>query len=593
MITLRLVVRLAVVVALISPLLGAGAIASAPVEPTRQVERSGSVVGLVVGPDGRPVPGAEVFASIDRDEGDNAGDPGTTHRATTDDSGHFRLAGPDLATGRGLASVWVHQTGYRLGRASVASGQAGSTVRVVLSPVSGAAAASFQVVGPRSEPIALARIVPTRWFEADLAADSARTWSIPPLVGEAVAVRTDADGRAVVEAVPSLRLSAVAVDSSLGTQVASWDETMVARHRQVKLRPVGRVVGQVKAEDQAAVAGLSVRVTTRVGPRRVGLATTLTDRSGRFQVEKVAVGLVEVRVEPRSGAIELPANVVSQALDSGSTLTAEVSLRRGVRVGGVVRERGQALAVADAWVALRGGGSTSWARTDAQGRFSAVVLAGPTSAEIVAAPSPFLLPSPHSNALRPEVPDAIAGFEWPPIELDRGVALRGRVLDDDGQPVESGVGVEARWTRREGRAHDKVSEVGWTSAGGRFEVGPVAPAVDVELRVHRPGDRLGPPILVAAQEAARPIDLPLPGPGATVSPSGRVVDSTGRPVAGALIQFRALDAHGAIHGPRSGHRIVTEGLDAVVTDDQGRFEAPARFDTRHRYLASAEASECE
>ncbi len=592
--TFRLLSRLVIASALTLALPGRGLSGSAIGDEASEVEPR-SVAGLVVGLDGQPVPGAEVFGAFDLGESHVGGGLGPIHRATTDASGHFRLAWPDLATGRGLASAWVFQRGYRLSRTSVPSGQAGPAIRVVLNPASSLAAASLQVVGPGVGPIPLARIIPTRWFDGGLAATSARTWAIPPPLGDLVAAQTDPDGRAVLEAIPALRLSAVAVDSSLGSQVASWDESMVARHRQIKLRAVGRVVGQVKADDPAAVDGLTVRVTTLAGPRPVGLATTSTDRSGRFAIDKVAAGSVEVRVEPRSGGIELPEKVVRQALDPGGTLGAEVSLRRGVRVGGFVRERGQALAVAGAWIALRGttDAPTSWVRTDGMGRFSAVVLAGPTSAEVVAAPLPFLVPSPIGKSPRCEVPDAIAGFEWPTIELDRGVVLRGRVVEDAGQPVEPGFSVEARWTRRVGRAHDEAVGVGWVSEDGRFEVGPVSPSVDVDLRVQRPGDRSGPSSLVAASEIARPVELSLPKSSAAIAPAGRVVDSTGRPVAGALIQFRVADARGATQGPRSGHRIATEGLDAVVTDDQGHFEAPAGLDARHRYIASAEASGCE
>jgi len=588
----RLVGRLAVASGLI--LLGLGSFGSASDGPGGLIASPDRVVGLVVDPGGQPIAGAEVFAASDPGEDeDQIAEPGVAHQTKTDDSGRFGFVWPELATDRGDASIWVHRGGYRLARASVAPGQGGSVIRVILHPTLAPAGASLQVVGPKGEPVPEARIIPTGWYEGDLVATSARTWAIPRIVGDRVAIQTGADGRCVLDAIPALRLSAVAVESGFGSQVASWDESLIARHRSIKLRGVGRVVGQVKADDLAAIGGLTVHVSTLDGNRRVGRVAATTDRSGHFEVDKVAAGTVEVRVEPRPEAMELPESGFRQVLEIGGVVKAEMALRRGVRLSAIVRERGQVTPVPGAWVTLWGANDapTRCFRTDEVGRFSAVVLAGAVTAQVEAAPSPFLLPSRHARPPRTEVPAAIAGFEWPKIELDGGVVLRGRTSDPAAKSVAPGVMVEARWTRRDGRSHDEVTAVGWTSGEGRFEVGPVAPAVDVALTVHRPGELAGPATRVSASKLADPIELTLGNSIEGIAPSGRVVDSTGRPVADALVQFRVADSLSVIRGPRIGRRIAADGFDAVVTDDQGNYQAPGgRLDGRHRYIASAEAA---
>ncbi len=267
----------------------------------------GRIPGRVVDPEGRPIPGALVFGAFDRAEAEIGRASEQIHRTETDGQGRFDLAWPDLTGGRGIPAVWVHHAGSRLARATVEVPPAGGIVRVVLHPIVRSAAASVEVVDPRGDPVDRARIVPTRWFESDFAASSGRVWEIPSVLGALLATRTDEQGRATLDTVAALRLAAVAVESSLGSQVASWDETLVARHRIVKLRPVGRVTGRVLSSDPAAVVGLTISLTSVAGDREVARVTATTDESGRFEARDVAAGAVEVRVEPRAGAVELPA----------------------------------------------------------------------------------------------------------------------------------------------------------------------------------------------------------------------------------------------------------------------------------------------
>ena len=586
----RVVVRLALIILVAHALWGV-ALGQVPAVPADSPSR---VAGMVVDLAGQPVPGAEVFAAFDpAGDGDeeSPADRQPVRHDATDAAGRFDFPWPERSTGRGSPTLWVVHPGHRLARGRVPDHPTSPIPRVVLEPVVASASASIELLGPGGTPVEGARIIPTHWFEGNIAATSARVWEVPRAVGDRIAGSTDHDGRATLPGVAALRLSAVIVESRLGTQVASWDESLVARHRVIKLEPVGRVVGRV---DGRARAGLAVQITTRAGGKVVGRTTVTTDAAGHYEAARVAAGAVEVRVIPQSEGDELPAAVTPRTLAPGAAATIDIALRRGVAIRGLVRERGAGGPVAGAWVAVLGTDEATVrrVRTDTAGRFSAVTLPGGVTVRVESAPPDFLLPHPAGRGSRADVLVGEAGHDWPPIELDRGRVVQGRVLDDSGRPAEAGVLVDARWSLREGRVHDDYGVSTTTGADGRFEVGPVAPGVALAFSAHRPGDRVAHENLPAAVLAG-PVEIRLRRADPMATPSGRVVDATGRPVAHALVQFRVADPGLTIRGPRSGRRIATAGLDAVVTDEQGRYVATGRVDARHRYLASAEAVGCE
>ena len=553
------------------------------------------IIGEVVDPDGRPVGGAAVFAAFDPGEDGPRSSPGTVSRTVANSAGRFDLAWPDPASGGHDLSVWVHHPGYRLSRASVPARRSGWDVRVVLSPADKLAGAMVEVVGVRGELVARARVIPTRWAEGDLAGQSVQVSSIPRPVGEAISAWTDAGSRALLPDVAALRLAGVAIEVAGASQLATWESGLIARHRVIRLRPVGRVLGQVEGGPVAQVAGLTVRIGSESNGRAVGAIQVTTDATGHFEAADVVAGLVSIQVESRPGSTDLADPVSRQTLEPGGTLNSRVALRRGVQIRGSVVEQGPATPIVGAWLTIAAPNDPAprWVRTDESGRFAAVARAGPVAVRIASAPPPFLAPSPDSRPNRVEIPGTIADFAWPTIELQRGATLSGRVLADDGQPVGAGVAVAARWTRRSGRAHDDVVVAALTSTDGTFAVGPTAPGMNVTIEAHRPGDQGGSPMPVAVTPRAEPVVVTLGPPTATLTPIGRVIDSTGRPVAGALVQFRVADHPWIAHGARSGRRLAAAGFDAVVTDEQGRYTASGRLDARHRYFASAEASGCE
>ena len=562
-----------------------------------QTPPANQVAGVVLNSTGQVVAGAKVFGAFNLSDEMSVLEPeqdqGVT--ATTDDSGRFVLIWPDRLARRETASLWIHREGFRLARVAVSQGIVSEPIQVKLAPASPRAGASLQVVGPRGKSIAEARVVPTRWFEGDVAASSTRTWKIPRRVGDHLARQTDEEGQVLFDSIAALRLAAVAVvEPHFGRQMARWDETLSPRHREVWLRAVGRVVGQVHADDPSALDGASVRIATMAGSRPVGQGTTTIDKTGHFEVESIAAGPVEIEVVAHPGSMTLPGQLPRQVLEAGKTLIVTVPTRHGVRVSGQVTQRGKPDPVANATIAFSGPGPARLTtRTNPDGRFTAIVAPGAVSAAVEAAPPPFLVPAREARPDEVIVGTDVDHLNWPAIELDQGITIRGRVLDQNQRPLTDTAVIEARWTRRDGRTHDELIVTSSTGAAGRFEAGPIPDDVEVELRAHFPSGPESEPQRIANGQAKDAIELILPTPDGLVAPTGRVVDAAGRPVAGALVQFRVVDPANVAQGPQPGRRIAADGFEAVVTDGQGRYEGAARLDPRRSYLASAEAVDCE
>ena len=562
-----------------------------------QTSSANQVAGVVLNSTGQAIVGAKVVGAFDL--GDEMSvlesDQDQNIIATTDDSGRFVLGWPVRLARRETASLWVYREGYRLARVALPRGTVSESIRVELATASPRAGASLQVVGPQGKAIPKARVAPIRWFEGDVVASSARTWEIPRLVGDQLARQTDDQGQVLFDSIAALRLVAVlVVDPHFGRQMVRWDESLSPRHREVWLRAVGRVVGQVHADHPAALADASVRVVTMVGSRLVALGTTTIDKSGQFEVDSIAAGPVEVEVVPRSGSMILPGEIPRQVLEAAKTLTVIVPTRRGIRVTGQVTQSDKPDPIAGAGVKFDGPGPASLTtQTDANGRFTAIVGPGAVTAIVEAAPPPFLVPARAARPVEIVVGTDIDHLDWPVIKLEQGITIRGRVLDQNQQPVTDPAVVEAHWTRRDGRTHDEMILTNPTESAGRFKIGPIPDNVAVELRAHFTSGPESEPTQIAIGQAKDAVDLILPAFNRLVAPTGRVVDAAGRPVAGALVQFRVVDPGFAAQGPRPGRRIAADGFEAVVTDDHGRYEGAARLDPRRSYLASAEAADCE
>ncbi len=542
------------------------------------LEKPGPVVGVVVDAAGRPAGGAEILAT----GGDwtNEG-PQVFGRATADSEGRFTLT---LAAGvfeSDRPGLWAGRAGSLVARRAIdRDAGAASGVRLVLAaPGRGA----VLVAGPDGKPIAGARVVPVR-----LAREGS---SLPEPMARLASAVTDGGGRAVVEGFQPEELVEVRVEApGFGAQVRDFrgpDGLAGVGTKAVHLRAVGRVEGRVTAADGTGagpVAGLTVRVASMADGMTVGLATARTDDAGRFAVEAIASGTVAARVETRAGSPDLPARVARRRLDPGQVARVEIPLRRGVRVFGRVRDRGDGRPVAGARVAVVSSGPVGpiAVASDASGRFEAFVPAGQATHRVLRVPEPYLAPPEFLGPRPVVVPAAIAGFELPPIELTRGAEVRGLVVDAAGRPA-PGARVEATWTMIDGRSRVPRKAVATAAPDGSFVVGAVAPEAELALTASA-GDAstVAPtPARASDRRAARLTVVEVDA----VAPSGRVVDADGRPMAGATVRIDALDRSpaGSIAG---GERL---DLDGLATDADGRFQGPRKLRRGREYRAAAVA----
>ena len=541
----------------------------------------GPLSGVVVGPDGRPSPGALVVAAGGAWDGEP---PVLMGRATADGEGRFVLELGDEPSGCDRPTLWAFGPGLVAASSPIdRDALGGRPTRLTLGPPG---RSTFVVAGPDGRPVAGARITPRRVAR--------EVPEIPEAIAALGSSTTDRDGRAVLSAFRPEELLAVDVEAEgFGLQPREFrtPEGMAdVGSKSIALAAVGRVSGRVVAEDPQAVAGLAVRVTSSTAGRggaNAGLAPATTDASGRFEVPAIAAGVVTVRVRPRAGSPDLPARVPRRGLEAGRGVEVEIPLIRGVRVvGEAVDDRdGRPIAGAVVSVVPSGPLEPSRVRSDAQGRFEAYVPSGLVSHRVLKVPAPYLCPPEFVGPRPVEVPAAIARFELPKVALTRGADLRGSVLDELDQP-EGGARVEASWTMFDGRTRAPRSACATSEADGSFVLGPVPLDAEVAVVASSGEASTDRPIAVRPSEAGL-VRLTVVEPDA-VALGGRVIGTDGRGIAGASVRIWSIlrSPSGSVE---SSTPVRFEGSDELESDPDGRFQAPRRLRPDRDYLAMASA----
>jgi hypothetical protein len=540
-----------------------------------------SLAGMVVGPDGLPVAGAEVVAASSGRDGQSATLMGRTR---SDDAGRFalRLAQDPTVCERPI--LWAISGDLVVGISPVDQcALDGEPVRISLGSPGGA---DFVVAGPDGRPIAGARVIPRT-----VAREGAR---IPEVVAELAAATTDHEGRVEFDEFrPEELLSVVVEAPGYGVQLREFrtpDGLADVRTKAMTLQACGRVVGRVVAEDPKTVAGLTIRVESAgtQGGVSAGSAEVSTDRAGHFEVPAIAAGALTIRVRTREGSPDLPARVIRRTLEAGRSLDVEIPLRRGVRVTGVAlgASDGQPIAGVIVSVVPSSLAEPTRVRTDEQGRYEAFVPAGLVSHRVLEVPSPYLCPPSFLGPRPVEVPPAIARFELPLIQLARGGELRGKVVDANNQAV-AGARVEASWTMTDGRIRVPRSEATTSKADGSFMLRPVV--ADSELTITASNDvaeTIKP--IKARTTDPKPIELRIVEPEGNPA-TGLVLSPDGQPIDGASVRIWAMSLTPG--GTIEGVRIVRfDDSDELLTDAEGRFltPRPLRRDRLYRAFSSAE-----
>jgi hypothetical protein len=327
------------------------------------------------------------------------------------------------------------------------------------------------------------------------------------------------------------------------------------------LLPPQMLEGTVGGEDNGKPVGkVLLRVSASSGRAGTGALEQVqgwTDERGGFRLAcppgRLAVSAYPAEGSPylsRSEAVTWPRGAVRHQV--------RIALPRGVRLRGKVTESPSGKPVAGAIVrylpyagnpfahfsilSWRVGGS-EWVRTGADGTFTATVLPGEGTLLVRGQTRDYVLRRVSAAELtsgnkggRPCAVPALArlnlkpGAEAPQVRLalQRGITLRGRLLDPDGKPVERALLIYPFRTR--GFWVDVVSLDYYPEPvrveGGKFEIPGCAPGKEVLAYFLDAENRWGAKVRLVAKEKGGEVTVRLQPCG---SARVRVVDPKGKP----------------------------------------------------------------
>jgi hypothetical protein len=540
------------------------------------------VVGTILDAERRPAAGVGVYFST---RGAGAGWGNVVAQTETDAQGRFRLEVP-AAPGGGPkpGTLWAYRPGALVATRGIS--------RETLPPdwpvsmmIDEPARAEYLVHGPDGRPVADARIQP-RVLRRE-------SFSVPDELAERIEAQaaSDAGGRVVLTAFYPEEISTIIVSApGLGRQQFGfgtrdgWQEA-----KSIDLRPAGRVDGRLVADDEALVRDRRITVTVwnqQTGPPALGLFYLKTDAHGRFAVPEAPIGTLTVEGAPTAGSPWLFRSPPDLKVEAGRTTQVEVKPVKGVRLKGVVRERGAGAAIAGVGVYLYRSvpGDDGTVRTDAEGRFTLFAPAGRPPMIMESSPEGFA--SLMYGLSFPKVPEGVEEFDLPPIELSRAGTVRGVVVDDRGEPV-PGAMVAVSWPVDEGPGRlGRRDTHAIAGRRGEFRIDRVVADAPVDLSaIASDGRRTSRP--VGSKAGAAPVRLVLDSSG-SVSLAGRVVDASGHRVAGARVHLREQSRYP--NGQINGDALVEiRGAYTIKTNDTGWFRTPTILVAEREYAALVEA----
>jgi uncharacterized GH25 family protein len=386
--------------------------------------------------------------------------------------------------------------------------------------------------------------------------------------------RTDGDGRFRVGPLPKGEYGLVAEKEGWLPEYQPPLFFHRGRRKVVLVRP-GRIVGRVLSNQEPA-PGTEVRAKGEDGTEQV----TEADAEGRFAFERMKpIGYVLTATREGRHA------VVETGFDMPGTSSEEVVLRLGDarHVEGTVRDD-TGSPVVGAHVTLKGVGSYQRALTDAQGHYRlGLVEVGAYSFEVVA---------PRYRDLREELRELERSSEPVDFTLTRAISISGRIVDEQGRPIEGALFLLTQ--SEEGSGRDTEDDIR-TGEDGQFVLDvPRAGTWKVSIRHKR-----FLPLELSVQAPAEDVRWVLQD-GAVVE--GSVTDENGVPLEGVrvvlgksgdpwrLLQVDETDSQGrfSLGGLRAGSYVVEaslsdEGMDRQASRplelrDSERVEASLRFE---------------
>ena len=544
------------------------------------------LVGSVEDATGQPIAGASVVL------GDTYGTRPTDEllgSTTTDEAGKFRLDRDEAMVGRGSSwspTLWVFAPGYRVAfkefKRHVPT--ADESVKLVLQPCPGT---SVLVRRADGQPASGARVQPIR--------TNLRAPSPPRRFFDRLAILTDAEGRGTIPGFEPGELTILEVTAaglvSQGLPVLPADP----EPKVLTLRPIGRLLVRVTADDLSAIQGWKITATTTPANVAAYMGGTswvdgTTDPLGIADHRPLAAGKITWRIEAPAGSPYMAEDPIGVEVKPDELTEVAIPLRQASRVVGTIVEAGSGRPVVGVQVYTHcqsANLTTDDPVTDASGRFTYTTLPGKNSYRFDQRSVPPTLIMPYDRLFNTEflVPEDATDYALPRIELQPATLVRGRVLDESGQPA-AGIDVHGSWQSKS--PNQSLVSSALTDNAGRFTLGGIAPGAQVSISAQ---------IQFRAQSEVARIILPdHPGSGSdplslhlktfeTFAVRGRVLGPDGQPFAGARVHVLL----GSPQNSGPGTEIELSASPDLRTDPEGNFVTPNEVPVGNMYQVQADA----
>ncbi|APW59122.1 carboxypeptidase-like regulatory domain-containing protein [Paludisphaera borealis] len=541
--------------------------------------------GTVEDAAGRPVAGATVWL----------GDTIATRKgsevlatAKTDENGRFRLERAADLVGRGRSwspTLWAYKPGGRIAHLEFKGDlpAADEPVRLVLGPP---ASTPVRVLNPDGKPAKGASVRPVY-----LRIKAPRP---PDKLLDRLGATTDADGRATLDGFAPVDVELL--DVTVEGQIVQYlpldpdDGTLT-------LRPLGRLKVRIVADDPKVLKGWIITASSH--PTDAGYqgptthwARETTGDDGRIDFPPLATGRITWDAKPPEGSNYLLAKQPGGTVRAGETEEVEIAVRRGVRIEGVVKEESGGAPVAGVQVVVTPlqGNSQSGASpvTDARGRISAVIPPGTTRLTYIEVPKDYFLPPRVQNWVDFEVKEGEERHECAPPPLRKAAHVRGRVVDEAGEPS-PWAAVSGSWSLDENGFNTTSTIHAETDARGEFVLGSIPPNARVTVTASSGWTTESDSSVVPKVDEGEPTTIRL-RKRPTLALSGRVLGPDGRPLADAQIRVMI---RAPVQGFNSGSPFMFGESEEVRTGPDGRYKTPAQLPVKHEYRIEAQASRCE
>ncbi len=389
--------------------------------------------GVVYGSDGRPLSGADVWTE---ETGDFYLDSLHTESNT---QGRFVFQVPVAAT-RWESSgyrrkVWVFARDHELAHhdyfSDIYSVESPGPLQIHLAATSNST--TVRILDPQGEPVVGAKVGTT---SAHLEKGYSTVF-VPESATSTIANLTDGDGRVQVSNIEGAESLYIQVATkSYGLQGFSLTDDDDQPLDTVRLRPVGRIEGQLLSDKVDWVSGASLRLVTLIeAGGAAGSAIVKTDKNGAFEVSAIGAGELRI-VERFSDGVDacMPAYDSIQ-VQANDVTKVRLRLVRGVRVNGQLWNTRTDSPLANSRIRLYYSsekGRIDYAFTDDAGRFEIRVRPERIVISTIDAPQAQVM----FDSVKPrkfDIPGDTDEFQLPKIEVTPDERIHGLLLDQAGR----------------------------------------------------------------------------------------------------------------------------------------------------------------